>query len=171
MYYFYCVEIMSRFLFTFIILFLIWMAFTTSLATSELITGAVISLIITSFVYKTFTDYGMKFFKPVNIYYVLEYIVVFIIALIKANLDVARRVIDPKLPINPGIVKYESKLKSRTAKVILANSITLTPGTLTVDIIGDDLYIHWIDVTSKDPEVIYSEIGENFEKILRKVFV
>ncbi len=161
---------MSRFLFTFIILFLIWLGFTTSLATSELITGAVISLIITSFVYKTFTDYGMKFFSPVRVVYIIQYLIVFLIALIKANLDVARRVVDPKLPINPGIVKYDTKLKSRTAKVILANSITLTPGTLTVDIIDDALYIHWIDVTSKEPDVIYREIGESFEKILRKIF-
>ena len=161
---------MSRFLFTFIILFLIWLGFTTSLATSELITGAVISLIITSFVYKTFTDYGMKFFSPMRVVYIIQYLIVFLIALIKANLDVARRVIDPKLPINPGIVKYDTKLKSRTAKVILANSITLTPGTLTVDIIDDALYIHWIDVTSKEPDVIYREIGESFEKILRKIF-
>ncbi len=161
---------MSRFLFTFIILFLIWLGFTTSLATSELITGAVISLIITSFVYKTFTDYGMKFFSPMRVAYIIQYLIVFLIALIKANLDVARRVVDPKLPINPGIVKYDTKLKSRTAKVILANSITLTPGTLTVDIIDDALYIHWIDVTSKDPDVIYREIGESFEKILRKIF-
>lgn len=161
---------MSRFLFTFIILFLIWLGFTTSLATSELITGAVISLIITSFVYKTFTDYGMKFFSPMRVVYIIQYLIVFLIALIKANLDVARRVVDPKLPINPGIVKYDTKLKSRTAKVILANSITLTPGTLTVDIIDDALYIHWIDVTSKEPDVIYREIGESFEKILRKIF-
>jgi multicomponent Na+:H+ antiporter subunit E len=161
---------MSRFLFTFIILFLIWLGFTTSFATSELITGAVISLIITSFVYKTFTDYGMKFFNPMRIGYIVQYLFVFLIALIKANLDVAKRVINPKLPINPGIVKYETKLKSRTAKVILANSITLTPGTLTVDIIDDNLYIHWIDVTSKEPDVIYKEIGESFEKILRKIF-
>ncbi len=161
---------MSRFLFTFIILFLIWLGFTTSLATSELITGAVISLIITSFVYKTFTDYGMKFFSPMRVLYIIQYLFVFLIALIKANLDVARRVVDPKLPINPGIVKYDTKLKSKTAKVILANSITLTPGTLTVDIIDDALYIHWIDVTSKEPDVIYREIGESFEKILRKIF-
>ena len=161
---------MSRFLFTFIILFLIWLGFTTSLAISELITGAVISLIITSFVYKTFTDYGMKFFSPMRVVYIIQYLIVFLIALIKANLDVARRVVDPKLPINPGIVKYDTKLKSRTAKVILANSITLTPGTLTVDIIDDALYIHWIDVTSKEPDVIYREIGESFEKILRKIF-
>jgi multicomponent Na+:H+ antiporter subunit E len=74
------------------------------------------------------------------------------------------------LPINPGIVEYKTQLTDNAAKVILANSITLTPGTLTVDIKDDKLYIHWIDVVSKEPEIIYKEIGENFEKVLKEIF-
>ena len=85
-------------------------------------------------------------------------------------MDVALRVINPKLPINPGIVTYKTKLKSDTAKVFLANSITLTPGTLSIDVIGDELFIHWIDVTSDDPEVIFNEIGSDFERILKEIF-
>jgi multicomponent Na+:H+ antiporter subunit E len=161
---------MNRFLFTFAILWVIWIGLTSSFNPQELIAGAVVSLIIASFSYKTFSEYGLKFFYPKRIYYIFKYLVVFLIALVKANFDVARRVIDPKLPINPGIVEYKTQLTDNAAKVILADSITLTPGTLTVDIRGDKLYIHWIDVVSKDPEVIYSEIGENFEKVLKEIF-
>ncbi|MBE9489563.1 MAG: Na+/H+ antiporter subunit E [Bacteroidetes bacterium] len=161
---------MSRFLFTFGILFIAWLGFTTSFNPQELLTGAVVSLIIASLAFKTFTDYGLSFFQPKKLYYIIIYIYVFIIALIKSNFDVARRVIDPKLPINPGIVTYKTKLKSDTAKVFLANSITLTPGTLSIDVIGDELFIHWIDVTSDDPEIIFNEIGADFERILKEIF-
>jgi multicomponent Na+:H+ antiporter subunit E len=90
--------------------------------------------------------------------------------MIKANLDVARRVISPSLPINPGIVKIKTRLKSDYAKMVLANSITLTPGTLSVDIVDDYIYIHWIDVKSTDPEQAFKDIAETFEKILIKIF-
>jgi multicomponent Na+:H+ antiporter subunit E len=92
------------------------------------------------------------------------------IALIKSNFDIARRVISPKLPINPGIVKFETKLTNGFARLVLANSITLTPGTLTMDVINNKFYVHWIDVKSDDPEVVYREIAEPFEKILIKIY-
>ena len=161
---------MSRFLFTFAILFLTWLGFTTSFDPQELITGALLSLIIASLAFKTFTDYGLSFFHPKKLFNIVRFIFVFLIALIKSNFDVARRVIDPKLPINPGIVTYKTNLKSDTAKVFLANAITLTPGTLTVDVIGNEMFIHWIDVVSKDPEVIFNEIGADFERILKEIF-
>lgn len=161
---------MSRFLFTFGFFWIIWIGLTSTFNPQEVIAGAVVSLIIASFSYKTFTDYGLKFLTPKKIYYIVKYLIVFLIALVKANFDVARRVVNPKLPINPGIVEYTTQLTDNAAKVILADSITLTPGTLTVDIIGDKLYIHWIDVVSKDPAVIYREIGENFENVLKEIF-
>ncbi len=161
---------MSKFIFTFVTLWVIWIGLTSTFNPQELIAGAFISLVIASFSYKTFTEYGLKFFHPKKVYLIFKYLFVFLIALIKANFDVARRVIDPKLPINPGIVEYKTKLTNDAAKVILANSITLTPGTLTVDVRDDKLYIHWIDVVSKDPEVIYKEIGENFENVLKDIF-
>ena len=56
------------------------------------------------------------------------------------------------------------------AKTILANSITLTPGTLTVDIVDQDYYIHWICVPEGDPEQHAKMIVGRFEWIIRKVF-
>lgn len=161
---------MSKFIFTFSVLFIIWIGFTTSFNLQELIAGAIVSLIITFFAYKSFSQTALSFFQPKRLYNIFKYIIVFTIALIKSNFDVAKRVISPSLPINPGIVKYNTKLKTDIAKVVLANSITLTPGTLTVDIIDDSLYIHWLDVKSKDPKIIFQEIGEEFETILKEIF-
>ncbi len=161
---------MSRFTFTFLIYILIWTAFTSSFDPQELVTGAVLSFIVATFSYKSFTSEGLSYLHPRKLFYIVKYLIVFFIALVKANFDVAWRVINPKLPINPGIVTYKTNLKSDTAKMFLANSITLTPGTLTVDVIDDKLYIHWIDVKSTDPETIYKEIGAAFEEILKEIF-
>ena len=62
------------------------------------------------------------------------------------------------MPIRPGIVKIKTTLRSEFAKTLLANSITMTPGTITVDIIGDEMYIHWIFIRSEDPAIYTSMI-------------
>ncbi|MBN1389746.1 MAG: Na+/H+ antiporter subunit E [Candidatus Thermoplasmatota archaeon] len=79
---------------------------------------------------------------------------VFLWNLAKANVDVAYRVITGR--INPGIVRIRPGLKTDLGRTILANSITLTPGTLTIDIDRKtgDLFVHWINVrdTKTDEE-------------------
>jgi len=160
----------ARFFFTWVLLFVVWLMFTSTLALQEVLTGAGVSFLIALPTSRFFTDIRPATFNPVNLVYILEYLFIFLWALIVANLDVARRVISPKLPINPGIISFKTELKSDFAKMILANSITLTPGTLSVDIIGDTFYIHWIDVKSLDPEKSKEEIAEKFEKVLLKIF-
>ncbi|MGB9885695.1 MAG: Na+/H+ antiporter subunit E [Moorellales bacterium] len=84
----------------------------------------------------------------------------------KANLDVAGRVITGR--IRPGIVKIEPGLASDLALTLLANSITLTPGTLTVE--ADDegaLYIHWIYVREENPTV--EEVCGSFAAWARRI--
>ena len=160
----------SKFIFTAIFVFLIWLAFTTTFALPEVITGVVVSLIIAYYGYRSFTSLGLKSITPKRFLYMVEYIFVFLWALIKANLNVAKIVLTPKMPIKPGIVEFESKLKSDYAKMILANSITLTPGTFTVDIVDNRFYIHWLVVEATDPDEAYKLIAEPFEKILLKIY-
>ena len=112
-------------------------------------------------------------FKHVERYlWFLYYIPVFLWEMFKANIDVAYRVGHPNLPINPGIVKVRTSLKSETGLTFLANSITLTPGTLTVDVDQKNgyLYVHWIDVKHKDIEGATKRIVHRFEKILTRIF-
>jgi multicomponent Na+:H+ antiporter subunit E len=161
---------MSRLLFSFIVFFLFWVAFTSSLDPQELGVGALVALIIAVLAGKEITEDGMKNFSFHRIQYTIRYIFVFIWEMIKANVDVAKRIIQPTIPINPGIVEVPTKLKSNVAKLALANSITLTPGTLTVDIIDDKLYIHWIDVKSENPEENFKTISSVFEKYIKEIF-
>jgi multicomponent Na+:H+ antiporter subunit E len=85
---------------------------------------------------------------------------------------VAYRVSHPDLPINPGIVKVKTTLKSDTGLTFLANSITLTPGTMSVDIDQENgfMYIHWIDVKDKDIQKATEIIVKIFEDVLRRIF-
>ncbi len=97
------------------------------------------------------------------------YALVVLLEMIKANLDVALRVINPALPINPGIVEIKTSLKSDFLKFVLANSITLTPGTLTVDVKGESLFVHWIDVKGGNADDYKKAICGKFEGILKRM--
>jgi len=160
----------KRFFLTTAVFFLFWLAYTTSFAPDELLTGLIVSVIISYFTYQSFSRKESENNILARITALLKYIPVFLVEMVKANINVAQRVIDPSLPINPGIVEIKTDLKSEEAKLFLANSITLTPGTLTVDIIDDRLYVHWIDVISEDPEEQKILIAEKFEKLLKGVF-
>ena len=107
---------------------------------------------------------------PVRIAWSLAYIGYLFIAIVKANFDVAGRIVRRKIPLNPGIVTVRTRLTSPLGRTVLANSITLTPGTLSVEIKGDLLYVHWIDVASADREEATSEIVAGFEKYLEVIF-
>ena len=119
-----------------------------------------------------FTGRPHLFKNPTRYFWLLYYIPVFIWECIKANLDVAYRVIHPRLPINPGIVKVKTSLKSDTGLTFLANSISSTPGTMSVDIDSENgfLYIHWIDVKDKDIEKATEIIVQRLERILKRIF-
>ena len=163
-------EKLSRFFLNWFLLMVVWIAFTTTFASQEIIAGLISTMIISYFTIPLFTCCTLKILAPKRVFYMVYYLFIFTRELIKSNFDVARRVLTPSLPINPGIVKFKSKLPSDYSKMVLANSITLTPGTLSIDIIGDTFYIHWIDVKTTDPEKAYTEIAETFEKILLKIF-
>ncbi len=113
---------------------------------------------------------GVKL-TPKGFIYSFIYVFVFVWAVIKSNIDVLLRVISPKLKIKPGIVKVKTQLKSPMARMILANSITLTPGTFIVDIKDDVFYVHWIEVCcTEDTERISKEIAGKFENLLLKIY-
>lgn len=156
----------------FILALLIWSFLTWPPDYQHLIIGIVVS----SFVSFMTGDMFIKrphVFRHINRYlWFLYYIPLFIWECIKANIDVAYRVAHPDLPINPGIVKVKTTLKSDTALTFLANSITLTPGTMSVDIDEKNsfLYIHWIDVKDKDMQKATEIIVKKFEDILRRIF-
>jgi multicomponent Na+:H+ antiporter subunit E len=154
----------------FLFLFGFWIIMTWTSSIPDLIAGCVLALIFSAIFNSLFEENLLKLLNPVRFFWFLVYIPVFSYHMIVANLDVAYRVINPGLPINPGIVKIKTGLKTNIAKTFLANSITLTPGTMTVDIQDEYLYIHWINVKHTDVEGATKDISRIFEKHLKRIF-
>jgi multicomponent Na+:H+ antiporter subunit E len=152
-------------------LWALWFVLTGSTDPQEIVTGGVVAVVV-AFVAGggPFTDDSLRILEPKRLGYALAYIPYMVWAIAVANWDVAKRVISPELKIKPGIVKVKTRLKHPTARMILANSITLTPGTITLDIRGDELWIHWIDVQADDIEGATKEIVAGFEKYLEVIF-
>jgi len=161
---------MRNYFYLFCLLFGAWLCLTSSMNSQELITGAIVSVIISVFFGRWYARLGLPPLSIKRIWYVLLYCIKLALEIIKANFDVAYRVLHPALPIKPGIVAVKTNLKSTMAKLLLANSITLTPGTFTVDVVGDRLLIHWINVESDNLEDATRRISEKFEKYLRVIF-
>lgn len=127
--------------------------------------------------------FSAKFFIHSNPFYIwhpkrlgaalLYCIIIFPWELIKANWDMAKRALSPKLNINPGIVKIPVEMKSDFGLMALANSITLTPGTITMEVAEQDgqnyFYVHWIDA-SADGEEGTKEICGTMQKWLRRIW-
>jgi len=160
----------ARFVLHWILLMVVWIAFTSSFATQELLVGAVVTALVSILTISVFTCCELPVLCPKSIFYIFVFLFTFLFELVKSNIDVAKRVLTPSLPINPGVVKFKTNLKTNFSRMVLANAITLTPGTLSLDIIDDTFYIHWIDVKTTDPEEVHKEIAEKFEKILLKIF-
>jgi len=159
-----------RYLALFILSFLFWLLLTFDLSLVNLAVGAIAALITSILFGKYFYDRLFKFLQPHRYFWLLVYLAILIWECIKANFDVAYRVLHPAMPIKPGIVKVKLGLQSEFARAMLANSITMTPGTISVDIVGDDLYVHWIYVSSEDPEQYSRKITGRFEKYIKKTF-
>lgn len=97
--------------------------------------------------------------------YVL-YLLLLLKEIVLANISVAGIVLSPRMNISPCIVRLKTQLKSSLHRVILANSITLTPGTLTVQLTGDELVVHCLV-----KECLSGVVHSKFEKLLLKIEV
>ena len=162
---------------TFLLCFVFWLAITLSLDGQKLIAGALVSAFAALFCARFFIhESPFHLLKPAKLFSLLGYVLcVFPIELLKANWDVAKRALSPKLPINPGIVRVPSELQGEYGLSMLANSITLTPGTITMEIAEDEAgknwyYIHCIDVPEGTSEERGDAIKGTLEKWVGRIF-
>ena len=148
------------------------MALTWAVDYQHLMLGAFVSLLVAALIGDMFVQRPHVLTHPSRYFWFIYYIPFFLWECFKANIEVAYRVGHPDLPIHPGIVKVKTTLKSDTGLTFLANSITLTPGTMTVDIDKENgyLYIHWIEVKNKETEEATKIVIEKFERILKRIF-
>ena len=148
----------------------VWMILNNSLAIEIWLTGGVVSLFLAILLCSNCSVFQGVNLTPKAMLYTIMYILVFLLELVKSNLHIAKLVLTPSLPINPGVIRAKTILKSRMARLILANSITLTPGTFTIDFIDDTLYIHCVDLEGEDLEAYANSIIRKFEKYLEVIY-
>ncbi len=154
----------------FVISLLAWLGLTSSLRLQEVLVGVGICVVLSLWLGQQYSRLGLPPLGAKRLLFLLAYLLVLAFEILRANLDVAYRVLHPAMPIRPGVVVIRTGLTSDIAKMILANSITLTPGTFTLDVVGDRLLIHWINVRTDDMEEASRLIGERFERYLRVIF-
>jgi len=154
----------------FVTLLLFWVMLHGTLDAGTLIVGALVSLAI-AFFYRNGLSFFTEFrWTPEAFKAGLFYYGYFFKELIRSNFKLAAVVLSPELPIEPGIVKVRTRLKSRMGRLMLANSITLTPGTLTVELKDEWIYVHWVTVEAADMEGATTRIVEGFESYLEVMY-
>lgn len=143
----------------------VWIIFNGAITLEILILGILISAVVFAFMCK-FMDYSIK--KELYVYkksvWWLQYLLLLIREIIKANLAIIPMILTLEEEVEPVIVKFHTDLKTDFTKMLLANSITLTPGTITVDLEGSEYTIHCLDTTLAE-----GLEGSDFEKVLKKL--
>ncbi|MGH6761988.1 MAG: Na+/H+ antiporter subunit E [Phyllobacterium sp.] len=157
-------------IFLWFLLWAIWLVANASFSADVIITGGVISLPIAFIFAARGATWQNIAPTPKGIYHFVVYTGVFFRELVVANINVMRWVYAPRINIRPGVVRINTRLTSPIGRLALANSIALTPGSLVLDIEGDTLLIHWLDVQTLDREEATQAIAGPYEKHLEKVF-
>lgn len=125
---------------------LVWIIFNGSVTAEILLFGVAVAGAMFGFICN-FMDYSLK--KELALYrkvpLLFRYVLVLLKEIITANLTVIRMILTRKETMEPVLVHVHTDLKSEVFRVILANSITLTPGTITVSMTGQDLLVHCLD--------------------------
>lgn len=150
-----------------LIYFILWIIFQGRITSEIVVTGALISIVLDLFIRKilrlnlTFSN----LLKTLRILpEILVYFIVLVIEIVKANMAISRLVLAPQIEVEPCLVKFKTRLKSEAARVAFANSITLTPGTITVSLEGDKLLVHALN-----REIAHGLEGSVFEKLLERM--
>ncbi len=156
----------KSFILTFAVLYLFWIILSNIFDWVHLSLG-IVSCLIVAYISHDLLITRKNFKKiPIEIYKFVKYFFWLIKEIVKANIDVAKIVLDPELPMSPRIIKYDSELEKDISKATLGNSITLTPGTLTIDI--DEESSYYIHCLAKHHATGFKESG--MENNVQEVF-
>ena len=153
-----------------LIYFALWVIFNGRITLEILIAGAFISLLLDQFMKHVMgiRFAGASFWKCVKLFPdAVFYVIVLIVEIVKANFVITRMVLAPDMNVEPCIEKFRTSLKTNAAKVALANSITLTSGTITVSLEGNEFLVHALnrDIAEGLEKSIFERLLIRMEKI------
>jgi multicomponent Na+:H+ antiporter subunit E len=148
-----------------------WLLFTGTVAAIPLLLGLLFSTIIALATYHLFIEEQEAERRALipRVYLLIGYLVLIMGKVYLASFRIAWKVVSGD--ITPRIVHFRSRLRSDLARVALANSITLTPGTLTLDLDEDHLVVHWLDASTTHSGYAARLIAQPFERWLKKIWV
>ena len=130
----------------FLLYFLLWVIFNGNFTLEIALFGVVIATAVFAFTCR-FADYSIEKEKLLfkNLFRIIRYVVVLVIEIVKANFAVVRLILSQEEEIEPALVTFRSDLKTAAGRSALANAITLTPGTITVSVEGDEFCVPCLD--------------------------
>ncbi|MCK1976335.1 Na+/H+ antiporter subunit E [Jeotgalicoccus huakuii] len=148
-----------------IILAFLWMFMNADMSVGTFVTGYLIGLVAV-YLFRNFLP-GRFYLR--RLYLMIKLLFIFIIELVKANIDVVKIVMSPKIDIHPGFYAYPNDLEEEWEVALLSTLITLTPGTVVVAISDDYsiIYIHGLDMDDADEEI--DNIKAAFENVIKEV--
>ncbi len=151
--------------------FLVYIVFSGSVSAYDVVTGGLTSVLVSALTTPLVRKHGglrgaKGFLKLVQ--FGIRYA---FIDEVRAHADLVKRIYHPLLPMRPAFVKVPVKeAKSALGVTLIANSITNTPGTVTVDVGDGWLLVHWIDARVVEPEEVRERVSEVFESYAKEVF-
>lgn len=130
----------------YLLFFLVWVILNGKITLEICLFGLAVSTCLFAFICK-FMDYSLKkeklLFQLIPLF--IRYFWLLVTEIVKANICVLKLILSPRLQPEPCLVRFRTDLTSGLAKVMLANSITLTPGTITVSVEGNEFLVHCLD--------------------------
>jgi len=121
---------------TAVILFALWLILSATYDPAHVIVGAVVAALV------AWLNPALPHMRRLSWPAAIAYQPWLFGRILKSRIHVSRLILDPKLPISPELVRHQTKFKSDGELVVLGNSITLTPGTITMDIVDGEFYVH-----------------------------
>jgi multicomponent Na+:H+ antiporter subunit E len=160
-----------RFIITVFAMFGVWLVFTTSLELFTLLAGLIGSVIVAALTYNIFIarhQANLRFFVPHPVYLPL-YLIMMVYFLYQSSIRMLGAVITGR--VSPRIVHFRTSLHSDLARMVLASSITITPGTITLDLNDDHLTVHWFFCSTSHSKKAGEMVKGHIERWLKKVWV
>lgn len=157
----------------FSLVFVVYLIFSGSTSLYDITTGVLVALVTSLITANLVVENPVKLAQPQRLVWLITYALrYFFVDEVKAHLDVMKRILHPKMPINPGIVKIPYETVSDYAMLTVANSITNTPGTVVVEVDPSEkaFYVHWINATATEPSEARRQVSEVFERFARRIF-
>jgi len=149
----------------FMLLFIFWVVLSSKITLIQLIVGFFASLLVVFYNYDlVFNDLEATKITFKFIGRLIHLFIVLLIEIVKSNIHVMMIVLSPKMKINPGFKKIKQPLKKEFNQALFANAITLTPGTLTVDMDDEYILVHGLEMEHID-DIKKSDMQKAFERL------